>query len=227
MPHPTPNPAPGAVLLSYAREDTAAARQIADALRAAGVEVWFDQNELRGGDAWDQKIRTQIKECALFVPVISANTQARRGGPHSGYPSSSLNPILRTTSPVGHGKNPNGFVHDSVGEVIREDAEIHASITPRTNWRDQRMLPNPCDCRTRLILQSQTQPRLYFLVAGNRVGQLSLGFRQNLDVHRPNRRSRSAKTSSALRERASPFSTACSRRTISSSQTASTSGAYS
>jgi hypothetical protein len=69
-----------AVFLSYASQDADAARKICDALRAAGVEVWFDQSELRGGDAWDAKIRKQIKECALFVPVISANTQARREG---------------------------------------------------------------------------------------------------------------------------------------------------
>ena len=70
----------GAVFLSYAREDSAAVRRIADALRAAGIEVWFDQNELVGGDTWDQKIRQQVKECALFVPVISGHTQARREG---------------------------------------------------------------------------------------------------------------------------------------------------
>jgi TolB-like protein/tetratricopeptide (TPR) repeat protein len=70
----------GAVFLSYASQDVAAARRIADALRAATVEVWMDESELVGGDAWDQKIRGQIKACALFVPVISANTQARREG---------------------------------------------------------------------------------------------------------------------------------------------------
>ena len=69
-----------AVFLSYGREDTGAAQRIADALRASGVEVWFDQNELVGGDVWDQKIRRQIKECALFVPIISAQTQARTEG---------------------------------------------------------------------------------------------------------------------------------------------------
>lgn len=69
-----------AVFLSYASQDAEAAKKICDALRSAGVEVWFDQNELRGGDAWDQKIRRQIKECALFVPVISANTDARPEG---------------------------------------------------------------------------------------------------------------------------------------------------
>ena len=69
-----------AVFLSYASQDAAAVQRIAEALRASGVEVWFDQNELTGGDAWDQKIRNQIKMCALFVPVISAATQARREG---------------------------------------------------------------------------------------------------------------------------------------------------
>jgi TolB-like protein len=71
---------PRAVFLSYASQDEEAARRLADALRAVGVEVWFDQNELVGGDAWDGKIRRQIKSCTLFVPVISANTQARAEG---------------------------------------------------------------------------------------------------------------------------------------------------
>lgn len=69
--------APKAVFLSYASQDAEAVRRMADALNAAGVEVWFDQSELRGGDAWDRKIYRQIKESALFVPVISQHTHAR------------------------------------------------------------------------------------------------------------------------------------------------------
>ncbi len=69
-----------AVFLSYASQDAAAAERICAALRAAGVEVWFDRDELVGGDAWDAKIRRQIKECALFMPLISANTDARAEG---------------------------------------------------------------------------------------------------------------------------------------------------
>jgi TolB-like protein/Flp pilus assembly protein TadD len=69
-----------AIFLSYASQDAEAARRICDALRAVGLDVWFDQSELRGGEAWDASIRRQIKECALFVPVISANTQARVEG---------------------------------------------------------------------------------------------------------------------------------------------------
>src|SRR5689334_13578805 len=70
-----------AVFLSYASEDAEAAQRITEALRAAGMEVWFDKSELRGGEAWDQRIRREIHDCALFVPVISAHSDAR----HEGY----------------------------------------------------------------------------------------------------------------------------------------------
>jgi tetratricopeptide (TPR) repeat protein len=76
----SPISAAGAVFLSYAREDATAAQRVAEVLRSHGVEVWFDQNELRGGDAWDQKIRRQIGDCALFMPIISRNTQERGKG---------------------------------------------------------------------------------------------------------------------------------------------------
>ena len=70
-----------AVFLSYASQDAEAARKICEALRPAGIEVWFDQNELRGGDSWDRQIRKRIHDCALFVPVISAHSEER----HEGY----------------------------------------------------------------------------------------------------------------------------------------------
>jgi TolB-like protein len=69
-----------AVFLSYASQDKEVAQRICEALRAAGVQVWFDQSELRGGDAWDAQIRKRIKECALFVPVITPTTNARAEG---------------------------------------------------------------------------------------------------------------------------------------------------
>lgn len=71
---------PRAVFVSYASQDAESARRVCDALRRTGVEVWFDQSELRGGDAWDQKIKKQIRECALFIPIISSNTNARAEG---------------------------------------------------------------------------------------------------------------------------------------------------
>jgi hypothetical protein len=74
------NGANHAVFLSYASHDAEAAKRICETLRAAGTEVWFDAaGGLEHGDEWDAKIRRQIKECVLFIPLISANTQARPG----------------------------------------------------------------------------------------------------------------------------------------------------
>jgi hypothetical protein len=74
-----PRPQPS-VFLSYASEDRHAAQLIRDALPALGLEVWYDESALDGGDAWDQKIRRQIRECDYFMPVISAQTEARAEG---------------------------------------------------------------------------------------------------------------------------------------------------
>jgi TIR domain len=48
-----------AVFLSYASQNAEAAKRSCNALRQAGVEVWFERDELVGGDAWDRKIHRQ------------------------------------------------------------------------------------------------------------------------------------------------------------------------
>ncbi|MEO6004035.1 MAG: toll/interleukin-1 receptor domain-containing protein [Opitutus sp.] len=66
--------------MSYASGDRAAARLLRDTLVDAGLDVWLDEEELVGGEAWDVKIRQQIRTCTYFMPIISATTQARREG---------------------------------------------------------------------------------------------------------------------------------------------------
>jgi len=78
-PKPASTPT-GAVFLSYASQDAEAAQRICEALRAGGIEVWLDQSELRGGDAWDRQIRERIHDCRLFIALISAHTEARDEG---------------------------------------------------------------------------------------------------------------------------------------------------
>jgi hypothetical protein len=58
-----------AVFLSYASQDAEAAHRICEALRAAGIEVWFDQSELRGG------AQRATRRCARLP------TSALRAGP--------------------------------------------------------------------------------------------------------------------------------------------------
>lgn len=69
-----------AVFLSYASQDADAAQRVCDSLRAAGIEVWFDQSDLRGGDAWDSAIRKQVKvvrcSCRLSPPIPSRAVKA-------------------------------------------------------------------------------------------------------------------------------------------------------
>src|SRR6516225_7084102 len=72
-------PAPS-VFLSYASEDRSAAQALKESLLALGLDVWYDESGLDGGDAWDQKIRRQIRECNFFMPLISAQTDARPEG---------------------------------------------------------------------------------------------------------------------------------------------------
>ncbi len=66
----------GAVFLSYASEDTAIVEKLKDALEAAGVDVFFDRDDLQSGNDWEEKLRRNIRQCSLFVPVISQQTLA-------------------------------------------------------------------------------------------------------------------------------------------------------
>ncbi len=65
-------PTEGAVFLSYASEDRGTAQTIAAALRAAGVDVWFDKERLHAGDRWERIVRRQLERSSLFVPLLSS-----------------------------------------------------------------------------------------------------------------------------------------------------------
>ena len=71
---------PNSVFISYASADRAAAKKLHDALAGAHLDVWLDDEELAGGEAWDAKIRHQIRTCTYFMPVISATTETRGEG---------------------------------------------------------------------------------------------------------------------------------------------------
>jgi len=64
----------GAVFLSYASEDAAVVGKIKDALEGVGVDVFFDRDDLQSGDDWEAKLRRSIRQCSLFVPVVSRQT---------------------------------------------------------------------------------------------------------------------------------------------------------
>ena len=64
----------------YAQADRAAVQRIRDALALLGLEAWYEQSGLLGGDACNQRIRRQIGDRDFFMPVVSARTDAPRAG---------------------------------------------------------------------------------------------------------------------------------------------------
>ncbi|HUL11608.1 MAG TPA: toll/interleukin-1 receptor domain-containing protein [Methylococcaceae bacterium] len=70
----------GAIFLSYASDDLEAVERIKTALEKAGLDVWFDKRQLAAGDDWDQKIRRNVANCSLFLPIVSNATECRLEG---------------------------------------------------------------------------------------------------------------------------------------------------
>lgn len=77
VPAATPS---AAIFLSYCHEDELAVLELKEHLETAGLEVWLDRRRLEAGDEYEREIRRNIKRCALFVPVISRNTESRDEG---------------------------------------------------------------------------------------------------------------------------------------------------
>jgi hypothetical protein len=65
---------PGAVFLSYASDDAEAAEKLKTGLEGAGVEVFFDREQLEPGNDWEAKLRRNVHQCSLFLPIISRQT---------------------------------------------------------------------------------------------------------------------------------------------------------
>jgi hypothetical protein len=67
------------IFVSYVGEDRAAAVAVVEALERANLSVWFDKNRgpglgLEHGTDYDFEINKKIRECTLFVLLLSRNT---------------------------------------------------------------------------------------------------------------------------------------------------------
>lgn len=69
------------IFISYMREDADAARRLCDAIASKGGDVWFDERRVLPGDEWEPEVLSCIRQTVrLFVPVISASTEAEDEG---------------------------------------------------------------------------------------------------------------------------------------------------
>ena len=71
-PRLTPNGARDHVFISYRRgEDSDVATQVREVLESNNVDVWIDVRDIPGGGDWNREIEAAIRECILFLPVIT------------------------------------------------------------------------------------------------------------------------------------------------------------
>src|SRR5690349_15874522 len=63
-----------AIFVSYARADSEFALKLADALRAANVNIWIDQLDIPAGNRWDLAIEKALKDAPSLIVVLSKSS---------------------------------------------------------------------------------------------------------------------------------------------------------
>lgn len=71
---------PGAVFLSYIREDMESAVKIRNQMETAGIDTWMDSSALQSGDKWEAVIEERIRKASFFVPLISGSLNPENWG---------------------------------------------------------------------------------------------------------------------------------------------------
>jgi len=67
------------VFLSYAKEDKNSAQRLFQSIRSAGVDIWFDQENLPPGVRWKEHILHVIRNSRYFIALLSSNSVSKRG----------------------------------------------------------------------------------------------------------------------------------------------------
>lgn len=70
----SPSDFPGTVFISFEGRDRAAAIQLSSHLREDGINVWIDEELIRGGENVGETIIKAINKCQVFIPLISKNS---------------------------------------------------------------------------------------------------------------------------------------------------------
>ena len=117
----------GVVFMSYARSDSDFADKLRRDLVLCELEVWLDQDYLRTGEHWPNKIESAIEEADVFVLVISPEAAASQWVPRElAHAQKHNKPVL----PVVHGETalPKQFA-ERIGEI--ETADLGKGKYPR------------------------------------------------------------------------------------------------
>ena len=116
--NPTARGSQRAVFLSYASEDTDAAQRVCATVRAAGVEVWFDQSEPASG--WRRLGRHDPQADQVLRPAYPGHLR-QRPCPDRGILSARVEAGGRSVTPDRSG-------HPAVARVKFEDAPCPSGV---------------------------------------------------------------------------------------------------
>ena len=67
------------IFVSYAREDEVLVKSIVAFLKAAGFEIWFDKDNLLGGQDWRKAIEHEIARARLLLVCMSSHSVDKTG----------------------------------------------------------------------------------------------------------------------------------------------------
>ena len=69
----------GSIFISYASEDREAAGQLYEEIKSIGLPVWLDKKALKAGEEWATDIESNLRNCSIFVPLLSPASVASGG----------------------------------------------------------------------------------------------------------------------------------------------------
>lgn len=134
------------VFLSYARESQAVARSLAEDLGSLGHAVWFDQS-LTGGQSWWNEILSQIRDCDVFVVLLSPESLDSTACTRERHYASSLQRNIvpvRISESVGFDSLPPALASIQYLDYVRQDkAEFKAIARTCSLLPQAAPLPNP------------------------------------------------------------------------------------
>ena len=67
------------VFISYAREDTDAAKKLYQDLKDSGLNPWLDKYKLLPGQNWENEIEDAIRKSKYFIPLFSSTSVKKIG----------------------------------------------------------------------------------------------------------------------------------------------------
>jgi hypothetical protein len=62
------------VFISHAQADKLLAKRVADTLRASGLRVWLDEEQILPGDNWGDQVGQALRESDAMVVLVTPNS---------------------------------------------------------------------------------------------------------------------------------------------------------